>query len=595
MNRSSSLSQPPPRRIVDVLGIKFIFRTIEILALGFWLFIRVLGLNLLTLLNIRSRTWKLDRIGKMMLAVFQTLSGTFIKFGQLLAMREDLLPPEITGRLQSLLDDVPPEPFENDKRQILRELRIGSIEEVFEGFEPQPLAAASFATVYKARFKGGETGVVIKVQRSGLYYSVRRDIAIVKMLARIIDFSGAFRRIRVVKIVDEFRNWTINELDYEREGQQMEFFRKLHGDNSGICIPRLYWEYSTGRVLVMEQLKGIWVSEILAEQRKLGAVKMVTAADRLRAAHIVFQAFMTEIFEAGFFHADPHAGNICLLPDGRVGIIDFGLVGMLSKRDQEIQLELIYSVQNGDSDVAFKAITKMLNVPPDGQVAEFRRQFEENVRAWVLQGYEPEAHRAKRTAGALMLANFAAARECGLSLSSGVAAYYRGFIVMDAVLNELSQEFSTLDETIFYLEDRFIRTRLKTLADLLKSRGMEFHMRLAQTAEKLSHALQKGIEYLENVGDLVETSFSKFRSRLSQFVNGVANLLIGAGVIGGLVWVATLFIAVKQSKVVEKNNPVLKYIPLHTLSLDLMLIGLIAGAIAHWIGVRFWIGAYKEK
>jgi predicted unusual protein kinase regulating ubiquinone biosynthesis (AarF/ABC1/UbiB family) len=571
---------------------QFALRGLRILGVSVSLAIRLVALLLAGLITGRSKSWRLTRVGHLLLITFQSLSGAFVKFGQLLSMRADLLPEEITSELQHLLDRVPPEQLERDLDRICRELRIEKLDEVFSRLEEEPLAAASFATVYSATLKTGES-VAVKVQRPRIYITVKQDITILKGIARLLDFTGIFRRVRILSIVNEFAEWTEVELDYQREGQHMGHFRRLHGERSDICIPRVFWKYTTARVLVMDQLVGIWVSDILEQKRRGPKLELVNGEQCARIGRIVFSAMMTQVFDDGFFHADPHAGNICLMNDDRVGLIDFGMVGMLRERERQTQLKLLTSVQRGDIEDAFAAIIKMLNVPPDAALVEFRREFEKNVRMWFLLAYQPEVPRKKRSAGILLLANFKAARQCGLSLKSGITAYYRSFLVLDSVISELSGEIDTRVELEAFVTNHIVRADLAVIRDCLDTGGIPPVLRLVGYLNKIPSVVSNVVESVGRTEGMVEASFDSLFGNLATFGRAVAGLCFTLFIIAGLYLGATYLWPHFPTIALLKRLVGIDLAQLRAYIKDVLLIALALGVILRWVALMCWIRAYK--
>jgi predicted unusual protein kinase regulating ubiquinone biosynthesis (AarF/ABC1/UbiB family) len=205
----------------------FVTRALEITLVFGILAMRVLFLALQRSILRLPRSQFHEKVGKLLLDSCESLSGAFIKFGQLLSTRIDLLPEEVTAKLSGLLDRVSPGVFTEDLRLICAELDLRDTAEVFSIFVRDPLAAASFATVYTAKLKTGED-VVLKVQRRGLARRVGHDILILKAVAHILDFVGIFRRVRITQLTEEFAEWTEVELDYHQEALHIEYFRKLH-------------------------------------------------------------------------------------------------------------------------------------------------------------------------------------------------------------------------------------------------------------------------------------------------------------------------------------------------------------------------------
>ena len=251
------------------------------------------------------------------------LGATFIKLGQALSTRPDLMPPEYIAELVKLQDDAPPVPLEPVRQLICEELGQ-TPEELFAEFDPQPIASASIGQAHAATLKNGRK-VIVKVQRPGVIEQIEQDLEILSGMA---DWAAAHsalgREYDLPALVDEFAYTLRNELDYHREGHNADRFRRNFRGDSGLYVPRVYWELTTSRVITIERVSGIKISDIAGLD--------VSMIDRHRVAENSIRLLLRQVFEFGFFHADPHAGNCFVRPDGSVAMIDFGMVGRLDER-----------------------------------------------------------------------------------------------------------------------------------------------------------------------------------------------------------------------------------------------------------------------
>jgi len=270
--------------------------------------------------------------------MLEDLGPTFVKLGQVLSTRADLLPSEFVFELRLLQDSVAPIPLEAVRAQIAAGLGR-SPEEAFARIEPEPLAAASIAQVHRATTQGGEP-VVVKVQRPDIQAQIGSDLQVLRSLARlleaVVEETGIYSP---VGIVEEFDRAIREELDFVHEAENVRAFQETHRERRGVRIPRVHDELSSGTVLTLEYFGGVRLleAELSAERRaELGRVVVDTA--------------FRQLFEDGLFHADPHPGNFLLLPDGDIGLVDFGLVGRLTKQMREQLVILIVAVALKDSD-----------------------------------------------------------------------------------------------------------------------------------------------------------------------------------------------------------------------------------------------------
>ena len=271
----------------------------------------------------------------------EELGATFVKLGQLLSTRADLLPPEYLVELAKLQDSVPPVPTEQIQELLVLELGK-PIDAAFATFDPKPLAAASIGQTHAASRHDG-VQVVIKIQRPGVAKQVEQDLDILRNLAATASHHWEVsEQYDLVGLEEEFEQTIREELDYFHEARNAErFAANFEGDES-VHIPRVFWDTSTARVLTLERISGIKVSD----QSKLDAEHIDRKALAGRGARIVLKM----IFEDGFFHADLHPGNLFVESDGRVGLIDFGMTGTLDERTRDCLSDLIIAIGNRDFD-----------------------------------------------------------------------------------------------------------------------------------------------------------------------------------------------------------------------------------------------------
>ena len=251
------------------------------------------------------------------------LGPTWVKFGQLLSLRPDIVPPDIVLGLRDLQDRVAPFPHEQAIRMIEAELGL-SIERLFVEFEDRPVAAASIGQVHRAVLPNGRR-VVVKVQRPDAARQIEADIALMRQVARIVrERVSALRFIDTVALVDEFARTIRGELDYLREASNAERFAENFADDPRVLVPAVWRSYSTGRVLTLEHLDGTTLAELDYEA--------LTPHRRREIAYDAAETWLTMIFRHGFFHGDPHPANIMVV-GGRLGLLDFGMAGALMPDD----------------------------------------------------------------------------------------------------------------------------------------------------------------------------------------------------------------------------------------------------------------------
>lgn len=282
--------------------------------------------------------------------ILEELGPTYIKLGQLLSMRHDLIPLEYANEFAKLQDDAPSFEFK-EVELIIREELGHSIGELFDSFDKKPLACASIGQVHRAQIKDGDD-VVVKVQRPGIKEVIESDLDIIYSIARLVEEHMPEARLyRPIEIVDELSRSILAEIDYTQEGWNTDRFADNFKDNSQVYIPKIYWNYTNTRVLTLEYIKGIKGSNVdLLEKQGI---------NRSNIAFAVGKAFMQQVFEDGFFHADLHPGNILIMENGAVAFLDFGMTGHLSSEITDMFLDGMVALVKGDSSSCIELFRDM--------------------------------------------------------------------------------------------------------------------------------------------------------------------------------------------------------------------------------------------
>jgi ubiquinone biosynthesis protein len=303
--------------------------------------------------------------GRHLKAMLEELGPTFVKFGQLLSMRPDVLPPDIIAELRGLQDDVRGFPYEEAAATIRAELEL-PVERLFAEFEETPIAAASIGQVHRATLPNG-VRVAVKVQRPDAPRQIEADLALMYQAARIAkERIRAFDFIDTRGLVDEFARSIRQELDYRIEGRHADGFREVFAGSETVRIPKVYWSYTRTRVITTELLEGVQLADVPLEA--------YTLDERQRLAHTIAEAWMHMVFRHGFFHGDPHPANILVLgaPD-RIGLVDFGQAGKLTAEDVSKATRLFVDVANENVDALPKRLADL--------GVRYPRELEEELRA----------------------------------------------------------------------------------------------------------------------------------------------------------------------------------------------------------------------
>jgi ubiquinone biosynthesis protein len=315
----------------------------------------------------------------------EELGPTFIKLGQLLSTRPDLLPAPYLDALSRLQDRVEPFPFEQVKETVESELGV-RISRAFSEFDPEPTAAASLAQVHRAALRDGRP-VAVKVQRPGLRRRVADDLEALESIAEFADaHSDQARRLQVRLLFDELKRSLLQELDFHSEARNLETIGTNLEDFERIVVPRAVVDFTTSRVITMDWINGRKITDVGPMAR--------LELDGAGLAAELFRAYLKQILVDGVFHADPHPGNVLITDDDRIGLVDLGMVARLTPRTQENLLQLLMAIAEGRSDDAAR-IGLLIGTRADG--------FEEDTYrrgvADLVGGTENSTVRQLRSAG----------------------------------------------------------------------------------------------------------------------------------------------------------------------------------------------------
>ena len=296
----------------------------------------------------------------------EKLGPTYVKFGQFLSIRPDLVPPAYCNEFRKLQDKVPPFSFAHVKRELEKELKR-EYAEIFSEFDETAVAAASVSQVHRARLRSGEE-VAVKVQRPGIRAEMEEDILIMLFFAILLEkFVPSLRKNQPVMLIHEFSRWTDRELDFCQEGKNALLFSHYFKDYPGVKIPKVYLEHTTERILVMEFIHGTNTLETPPE-----------AIDKKATAHLIAESMLKQIFVDGFFHGDPHAGNIFLIEKNAIAYLDFGIVGYLSEDLRAWTFDILYGMSEGNAERVIESFLELCNVSEEEvNVAVYRRQMNE--------------------------------------------------------------------------------------------------------------------------------------------------------------------------------------------------------------------------
>jgi len=354
--------------------------------------------------------------------------GMFVKLGQVLSTRSDLLSPDAVKELSLLQDHVPPADSGSVIELLESELEA-PLEEVFTAFDWDPIAAASIGQVYRARLPEGAP-VVVKVQRPGIDESVRVDLSVLEELGRVIETRTSWgSEYHVNELVAEFSARLSEELDYRVEARNARAIAASMPSDAHIRIPAVYEDLSTSRVLVMEWLDGVSVRDVDWSEAR--------TADRVKLADSLLRVFLEQMLQDGVFHADPHPGNVMLLADGRLALIDFGAAGRLDAVQQAALRDMMAGISRRDPDAVAQAILQVAQLRRGVDLGDFERALARFMAQHLAPGTQPDA--------AMFNAMLRLMFEYGITLPAEWSTFFRALIVLEGTLTTIAPGYSVID------------------------------------------------------------------------------------------------------------------------------------------------------
>jgi ubiquinone biosynthesis protein len=354
--------------------------------------------------------------------------GMFVKLGQVVSTRSDLISPDVAAELSLLQDDVRAAPREHVEELLDDELGAPS-SEVFASFDWHPLAAASIGQVYRAQLHDGSS-VVVKVQRPGVGDTVEVDLSVLEELGTVAETRTSWgSEYRVRELIDEFGARLREELDYRIEARNAHTIGACLPPGSRVYVPRVHEELSTSRVLVMEWLDGVDVRQVAWDEAR--------PADRVKIADQLLRTFLEQMLQEGVFHADPHPGNVMLLADGRLALIDFGAAGRLDALQQAALRDMLAALTRRDADGVVQAVLQVARLRRGVDIADFERALARFMAQHLAPGSRPDA--------AMLNAMLRLFFDFGITLPAEWSTFFRALVVLEGTLTTIAPSYSVID------------------------------------------------------------------------------------------------------------------------------------------------------
>lgn len=479
------------------------------------------------------------------------LGPIYVKLGQLLSTRPDLLPAEYIEALTALQGNVPPVSWAEIEIQLRQELGK-PLAEVFTSIETEPVAAGSIAQTHKAVLANGQA-VALKVQRPGIEIVVDQDISLIKRLAELAARTDVGQDYDVVALAEEFTSALKAELDFTKEADyanqlknnlsQSEWF-----DPTQILVPAIYWDVTSTKLLVMEWLNGVPIldADISASQGK----ENVDKTKRKEITTLIFRAFFKQLYIDGFFHADPHPGNLFYLDDGRVALLDCGMVGRLDPRTQRILTEMLLAIVDIDAQRCSQLTIELAEAGQPVSLIRLENDYDKMLRKYYNLSL------SQINFSQVFYEVLQVARENKIKLPANMGLYAKSMANLEGVARSFNPEVNLLDEFKPLMTDLFRRqllgenpltTLLRTALDI-KSLSLQTPRQMEMLLDRVTSETLKWNVSIREV-DSLRRSMDDSANRLS-FSIVVSSLIVGAAIISAntttvqLTWISiSLFTA----------------------------------------------------
>ncbi len=453
-----------------------------------------------------------ERLPARIRQALEELGPVYVKFGQLASMRPDLLPPSYIREFNKLQEDVTPLPFDQIRKKLEKEYGRALLE-VFEEFNEKPIASASLSQVYKAKLKENEEIVAVKVKRPNIERVIDADIRILKKIAAYLDSKSELRVYRFPQLVEELNMYLQRELDFKTEAVNMSIVRKNFHDFNDIRAPYVHDSFTTRDVLTMEFIEGVGIDEFQGSSQHGKYI-----------AELAIQAVQKQVFIDGFFHADPHGGNVKITPDNELVFLDWGMVGRLTQRMRKYVIKLAWAVLKKDEERIVNLLLEISGSDNYDAIPRLERDILSRLDLLFTQkgkvGYF----------GSLMLDIFDILRKYNISVPSEYAFMSKSLLLAEGMAYKLDPNLVVVDVLNKVTEKHPMETSVDPKAVAMGLNDvLDIAKKLPTKANRLFHKIESGkvkveIEhlYLEKLSD----SFQKSTNRLTLAV------IIGSMIIG---------------------------------------------------------------
>ncbi len=411
---------------------------------------------------------------------FEELGPTFVKLGQVLATRPDLVPEDFVEEFKKLHDQVSPLLFSEIRKVLEREMDL-PLDQVFKDIQPVPLGSASIAQVHRATLIDG-TDVVIKVQRPGIERTIADDVSILYYLADLLQkYVPETRVLNPPAIVDEFFRTLELETNFVIEANNIRRFQENFKADATVIIPDVFFEFSSKKVLVLEFLAGIPLSQKASLEQD--------GVDRLKVMNIGLRAYFKQVFQDGLFHGDLHAGNIFILPDSHIGLVDFGIVGRLNRRTQDSIANMFVALYYEDYERVAYEYVELAPYSNEVNVDQFAKDLKDLLAPYFGLSMKNVDF------GRLLMDSTAIAGKYRLVLPSELMLFFKSIVTVESMARMIVADFNLLDYALEFA-DEIVKSRYST--DRMKEELVLFTRDSSQLLKGLPRQLKQFIRRVGN-------------------------------------------------------------------------------------------------
>lgn len=472
----------------------------------------------------------LSDIGVKLRNSLQSLGPTFIKLGQIASSRRDIVPEKIAVELEKLQDDVQSFSFDQVREIIEKELE-SPLEDMYASFEETPLATASIGQVHVAELHSGDE-VAVKIQRPDIERIIKTDLAILHDIARLLESRLEWARTyRIQQIIDEFSYSLLNELNYLLEGRNGERIASQFAEDPKVHVPKVFWDFTSEKVLTMEMIRGIKVNHY-DELEEKGYNKKIIAKR-------ITNAMFHQILEEGIFHGDPHPGNIYILPNNKIAFLDFGMVGYLNDDLKYYFASLVISLLNGDTDGIIETFREWGLLENVSELDRLRRDIDS------LQWKYYDVSLQKISVGKVMLEIFSIAYKHRIKIPTDIAILAKVVLTLESILENLDPDLSIMKAIEPYGEKlmmkRYHPFQIAKVSWKQFIENMKILAEMPKEMKDISTTIKKGkLRFDIHIHDLqhILNKLDRITNRLSFSVILLAfsmlmmGLIIGASIVG---------------------------------------------------------------